>query len=137
MLFVKLRSLGFTQSEFSKDPVNIFKIKFDNNDIKDILQKVEHNRWNTEKVLLGFRPLNEEEQKEFEEIRKKSQNYQDIEGEFKEKSKKYKNDKIHIDICSNKDLTKYDPNPEVKDYDIDINKQLGKLYYKTKEKKVS
>ncbi|MDE7346392.1 MAG: hypothetical protein K2N48_06600 [Muribaculaceae bacterium] len=133
MLFVKLRSLGFKESEFSKDPETSFNKKFEDGETRNQLQMVEHNRWNTERILLGFRPLNEDEQKEFDIIRKKSTNFEDIKIEFKELKDKYKARQAHVDICSNYDLTRYDPNPKVRDYDTDINSNLGELYSKIKE----
>lgn len=41
----KMRSLGLDVS------------KLDNSDIKELFAKVEHNRWNVEKLLMGYKPL--------------------------------------------------------------------------------
>ena len=58
MLFYKLRSLGL---DTSKD-ISIEDIENATSEINhDIIQSTEHNRWNTERLLLGMRPLYSEE----------------------------------------------------------------------------
>ncbi len=61
---------------------------------KKILVKVEHNRWNIEKLIMSYRHLTKEEQ---DEARKDS-----------EKKQRYKSEMAHLDICSNKRLIEID-----------------------------
>lgn len=61
---------------------------------KEILVKVEHNRWNIEKLIMSFRHLEKEEQ---DKARKDS-----------EKKQRYKREMAHLDICSNKRLIEID-----------------------------
>ncbi len=60
---------------------------------KEILVKVEHNRWNIEKLIMSYRHLEKEEQ--------------DIAKEDKEK-KRLKGEMAHLDICSNARLREID-----------------------------
>lgn len=61
---------------------------------KEILAKVEHNRWNIEKLIMSFRHLEKEEQ--------------DIAKEDKEEKKRLKSEMAHLDICSNARLREID-----------------------------
>lgn len=71
MLFYKLRSIGL---EVSADPEKkLTTVQIENAMIthKDDLARVEHNRWYTERLLLGFRPLlNEKEEQEWKKDKK-------------------------------------------------------------------
>lgn len=75
------------------------------------LAYLEHNRWNVEKLIMGFRPLN------FEEALKDELELHDRD----EKRKKMKNDKhepVHIDIASYADLKRINPKDIKYDYFI-------------------
>lgn len=61
---------------------------------KEILIKVEHNRWNVEKLIMSYRHLTKEEQ--------------DRAKEDKEVKNQLKREMAHLDICSNKRLRKID-----------------------------
>lgn len=61
----------------------------------DIIAKVEHNRWNMEQLLMGFRPLTEVEQ-------------QSVIADFTQKNV-FKGNMAHFDICSNARLKEIDP----------------------------
>ena len=71
-----------------------------------MLIKVEHNRWNTEKLLTGFRPLYDDELKEFGKMIADKAEYKDI----KKLKKSYQQgwEMAHLDICSFADLEVYD-----------------------------
>ena len=43
--------------EFKMRSLNSDFTKLDNPDVKELFAKVEHNRWNVEKLLMGFKPL--------------------------------------------------------------------------------
>lgn len=38
-------------------PLGLNFSKLDDTNIKELFAKVEHNRWNVEKLLMGYRPL--------------------------------------------------------------------------------
>lgn len=102
----KMRSCGLdyrTQASFAPEHL-------------DILGQVEHNRWLTEKLLQGFKPLDIDKQKEFY-----SNHDGIVEGYvlfttwterckyYKKKSDLKKDEHKHLDICSNKILALVDP----------------------------
>lgn len=128
MLFMKLRSLGVDEEKFKKNPKEYYEKEFERPEVKEWLQLLEHNRWVTEKILMGFRPLFESEQKDFGNS--SSRIYND---DFAKKKKGLKLNKIHLDICSNADLSKYDPDPNIRDYDIEVNKLLWRLFEMTRQ----
>jgi hypothetical protein len=63
---------------------------------KKILAKVEHNRWNIERLLMSFRPLSKEEQ--------------DRASKDPQVKKLLKGEMAHLDICSNDRLEVVDKN---------------------------
>lgn len=106
MLFYKLRLLGLnTADQISKEDIASALSRNE-----DDMQRTEHNRWNTEKLLLGFRPLASEEERE----------------KWKKDKKEMKEHLLHLDILSN-DMLKY-LDPGVIDYDISVNKKLADIY---------
>lgn len=75
----------------------------------EVLSKSEHARWVVEKLIMGYRPLNDEEHHQDEELR--------AQFKSKDKLKNYhnrvkRNDEIlaHIDLCSYRDLRRINPN---------------------------
>lgn len=71
------------------------------------LARCEHSRWNVEKLIMGFRPLNEDEKYREETL---------LEEEKKTYRKNLKTGKVdkegapvHIDLCSYKELRRVDP----------------------------
>ena len=118
MLFYKLRSLGLDTSK----EISIQEIENATSEINhDIIQSTEHNRWNTERLLLGMRPLYSEE-------------FDDWCNNWKDKGKKemrpekdnMKSQMKHVDICSNDLLEKIDK-PAVS-FDTTLNEKLATLY---------
>ena len=75
-------------------------IDFDNSMLEE-LGKMEHNRWVVEQLLLRYRPLTKDEQKEAK-----------VDGLYSSSSKKnyYKGKYAHLNICSNSKLNKIDYN---------------------------
>jgi hypothetical protein len=88
---------------------------------KEILVKVEHNRWNIEKLIMSFRHLTKEEQ--------------DIAKEDKEEKKRLKSEMAHLDICSNARLKEIDEGAI--SYDEDIVENLIRIKKKLNRNKIT
>jgi len=73
----KLRSVGIDYKSLTFKDLTDEEI--------EILAEVEHNRWNVEKLLMGFRPVTDEEKKE-------------IDADISKKNKYKKNLQAHYDI---------------------------------------
>ncbi|MBO5865411.1 MAG: hypothetical protein J6Q73_05105 [Bacteroidaceae bacterium] len=102
-MWTKLRCIDFNPVTFINDE-----------SIINLLADVEHNRWNTEELLMNFRPLTfEEQQKE--------------KAENNINKNKLKGCMAHTDICSNKTLLAIDS--DARKYDIEFSKCLCKLFY--------
>lgn len=96
-LCTKMRSLGHAEEDWES---------FFSMSSKEIalIAEIEHNRWNVEELLLGFRPADEQQRKEIDE---------DItlKREYRKKS-------IHYDIRAYRDLRADDTGRNVNTYDI-------------------
>lgn len=118
MLFIKLRFLGLdTSKRLSKEEIE--NATSENN--HEIIQSTEHNRWNTERLLLGMRPLSLDEFNYWERNWKDKTN-----KEMKPEKKKMKSQMKHIDICSNELLKEVDK-PAVS-FDTTLNNKLSAIY---------
>jgi hypothetical protein len=95
----KLRSIGYTLENCPET--------FTDEEI-DILSQVEHNRWNVEELLLGYRPVTEEENRQIMENRALK--------------KVYKSQFIHFDIRHFDDLQKDANGNQANEYDIVLSK---------------
>jgi hypothetical protein len=79
-----------------------------------VLMQVEHNRWNIEKLLTGFRPLNDIERKEMEALLAKIPSDAEAGDESvaiyygKRRELKGWPKRAHLDLCSCKELTRVD-----------------------------
>ena len=78
-----------------------------------ILERVEHNRWNIEKMLTGFRALTSEEAAQMKELKdmwnsKDDEQARNSKKEWAAKRKEYKSwpTRAHLDICSVEELHK-------------------------------
>lgn len=76
-------------------------------DTINALVRCEHARWNVEKLIMGFSPLNKQERYEIECLFGKQRN-----DKIKSLKKKFR----HIDICSNMDLRRISPGDVKYDY---------------------
>ncbi|MDR0863420.1 MAG: hypothetical protein LBO74_00630, partial [Candidatus Symbiothrix sp.] len=76
----------------------------------DRMAEVEHNRWNIEKLLMGYRATSKQEKKEIESDKSKKDTYKAM---F-----------IHNDICAYKDLKDDATGSNAKDYDCCISAVL-------------
>lgn len=70
----------------------------------EVMTEVEHNRWNVEELMLGYRPVTDEEQKE-------------IEADISLK-KKYRSQKVHYDLRAFNDLRPDATGKQVYVYDL-------------------
>ncbi|MBQ0023799.1 MAG: hypothetical protein KBT29_11245 [Prevotellaceae bacterium] len=117
MLYYKLRSLGLKTDTLTEEQIEE-KLKLES--VQKSIQRTEHNRWNTEKLFLGFVPLTEDEQKEFEPLK-------DDKPALKERKKKFSRSYFkHLDICSNDRLFEVDK--FVANYDNKVNSKLWALF---------
>lgn len=91
---MKLRSVGAQPDD------NINTISSHIGENLEALSYLEHARWNVEKLILGFRPLNEQEWGQYTSKSK---------DEKKVYAKKLKAQKIHLNICSISELKRIDP----------------------------
>lgn len=123
MLFTKLRSMGFATMEgVTKE---MMEERVSQEQIQSEIQRTEHNRWNSEKLLMGFAPLSKEEQEEFAPLREQKE-------ELKKKRKAWsKEKKKHLDICSNATLAIVDR--YVIGFDNDVNSKLWTLFQLTQQ----
>lgn len=99
-IYTKLRSVGIDVDKPNRELTG---------EEVELLAEVEHNRWNIEELMLGFRPTTEEENREI------SKNPQSADKKKKEKF-------IHNGICPYKDLSNRPGNLEK--YDIGLTKAL-------------
>lgn len=108
----KMRSLGHT----SGDTETFYAIT--KQEI-DIIAEVEHNRWNVEELLLGFRPCTDKEQA-------------DIEADISKKGE-YKNRLVHYDLRAYNDLRADDTGKNVNTYDICLSASIPLIAYDEKK----
>lgn len=98
----KIRMIGL---DFEQSTIEEMKQQLAKQDVMNTLIKVEHNRWNTEKLLSGFRPLYTSEWQEFDQLLNSGST-----KEYNALKKKYKksSEMAHLDICSFEDLESID-----------------------------
>lgn len=99
----KLRYLGL---DFETSPIEEINARLNEPGMMEMLVHVEHNRWNTEKLLTGFRPLEKQEMEEFDQMLAAKADYKDI----KKRKKFYQQgwEMAHMNIISFADLEVYD-----------------------------
>ena len=112
MLYVKLRSLGLNINNMTEEKVIS---KLNDQILIENLKYMEHNRWNTEKLILGYAPLTKEEQNIYKDDKDNT-----------EYNKRKKAGECHLDICSNEKLDKIDH--DTRDYDLKLNMKLWDLH---------
>ena len=125
---LKLRSLGY-----SVDNVRIYydAISASIEANKNMLAECEHNRWNTQQLLIGFRAYKKGEIEKYLNIR----GVDDKETRAKRKKEKKNNqkglEKAHLDICSFEKLKELDPGVRV--YDEIFNAAIPAILKVTEE----
>ena len=87
----KLRGIGVEEEDAWKAPINMDQVK--------VLARVEHNRWNIEKMLTGYRALTVDEVDELAREEKGTKPWKK-----KRKEKKDWPSRAHLDICSVEEL---------------------------------
>jgi hypothetical protein len=73
-------------------------------EIIEALSLSEHARWVAERLVMGYRPLNKQERIKDERL------FGDVKKRYRDQLKKRQNDPTHIDLCSNADLRRINPN---------------------------
>lgn len=109
VLATKMRSLGHS----ADDAETFYAIT--KQEI-DVIAEVEHNRWNVEELLLGFRPCTDEEQA-------------DIEADISKKGE-YKNRLVHYDLRAYNDLRPDNTGKNVNTYDICLSASIPLIAYR-------
>ena len=69
----------------------------------EALSKSEHARWVVDKLIMGYRPLNEAERFQEESLFGNNRN------QYRKRLKNNASDPVHIDLCSYRDLHRIDP----------------------------
>lgn len=92
----------------------------------EALSKSEHSRWVVEKLIMGFRPLNNEERLMDESLAP----YKKRRKAFRDSLKNDENKLAHIDLCSNADLRRI--NPDDLKYDSFLMLAIPKILEKVK-----
>ena len=100
----KMRSIGLTEDDWEK----FYDIS--QQDI-EILAQVEHNRWNVEELILGFRPCTDEEQER-------------IAADVETQKDAFKARKIHYDLRAYNDLRPDKTGRSAKVYDLCLSAAL-------------
>lgn len=114
MLYSKLRFMGLdTEKELTKEEIETAISQYESD-----LQRTEHNRWNMEKLLMGYRPLKDEEERRQWQTDKATRN-------------RMKASMMHLDLLPNEMLKRLDPGSV--QYDIAVNRMLGDLYFIAKQ----
>lgn len=103
----KLRSVGCKDQEYSLNYAKIKKLFSDN---IEILSEVEHNRWNTQQLLMGFRAYTEAEYNLYIDLKNRNEDVSTMKRRMKKGT-----EKAHLNICPYDDLDKVDVG--AKDYD--------------------
>lgn len=128
----KLRSVGLTEFSSVKDRESVI----DNAELMDALVATEHQRWVTERLTMGYRPLDANEISYFEALAKEKPG-QSLSIEGKAKKEYYKDkSRAHLDICSCEMLDQIDPGTKVNDRRI-IENLINLTFYTTVSKIVS
>ena len=108
---MKLRFIGLDTSKPLQSEQIINAVQNNAN----AMRLTEHNRWTTERLLLGFRPLRSVEE------RVKWKNCSKSKDEMK-------SEMLHLDILSNEMFPEIDKETYEKDNDMKVNNQLHRLY---------
>lgn len=80
------------------------RIKLCKEENNEALSKSEHARWAAEKLIMGFRPLNQQERFRDEEL------FGQEKRQYRDLLKKNPADPVHIDLCSYSTLRRINPN---------------------------
>ena len=117
----KLRSINASFTDVTMHYDLMCKL-FEKNKVE--MAECEHNRWNVQQLLMGFRAYKDDELEEFECLKKNSSSSIEAKTAFKEFKDKMKNspEKVHLNICSISMLHKLDKDAE--EYDEIFNASI-------------
>ena len=118
---LKLRSIGYSEG-MSKEQLTELVEKNLNS-----MAFVEHNRWNLEKLLTGFRALTSKESAYMDELRASKNS--DKWGKERGKLKNWPT-RAHIDLCSNEKLALVDP--DICHFDADLSLAIPNIVFMNK-----
>lgn len=116
---LKLRSMGLNEYGDAEKLVQYAKCSDKKNDCFACVAKAEHLRWLTERLTMGYRPLDEEELEK--EKGEGKLGYLYSKGYYMNKNR------AHLDICSNEDLEVRDKQAVERDMDSRIVEMLYSL----------
>ena len=111
----KMRSLGHKEEDWKQF------YALTREEIEQI-SAVEHNRWNVERLILGFRPPTDTEREEITENIKEhiTAKKKGTAPPKKYLKKDYKQKKVHYDLCAYQELKEDDTGQNVRIYDFDL-----------------
>lgn len=135
-IYTKLRNIMLGNSKYSTPSSIMEMLKKDSDAVckeitkalaknEDLLAVCEHNRWNMQQLLMGFRPCVKEIDAEFVEMNSKISDAK-VKAAFKKKKDELKgNDFIHPNICDFKHLDSVESG--AKDYDKKLNNAIPRI----------
>lgn len=125
----KLRSIGSPYKNISLNYAEMKKMIKEN---EDVLAECEHNRWNIQQLLMGYRALTPAEREEYRNIKSDSEIPDNLIKTKKSDFKKKKRDgleRAHLDICTYKDLKEDDKG--AMEYDYILNNAIPDIMMRT------
>lgn len=132
---VKMRSMGFNKDDWDK----IYDLSEEE---IEMLAEVEHNRWNVEELILGFRPCNDDEFKEVADSieaycqKRRDEGYDAVKNEQTLKEIYKEKIKAHYDLRAYSDLRPDKTGKSVKDYDRCLSACIPLIAKESREGKV-
>ena len=125
----KLRSLGrYTTSNVELN-LDVLSVKMDEN--KEAMAECEHNRWNMQQLLMGFRAYTDGELRQYLAIVCENKDEQKAKRKKYKKEKQNGKDRAHLDICSYAKLKEIDAG--VMGYDEKLNAAVPYILKITEE----
>ena len=100
---------SYKEGRLTIDPEQVCKLDLHHR--LSLLAEVEHNRWNVEKLLMGYRILNQKEKEGITKLGIGTESYKTKRGLLKGDPTK-----AHLDICPFSELKEIDPGVEDYDY---------------------
>lgn len=122
----KSKELEIANCRKEEDKAKMRKVDFWEK-YNEALSKSEHSRWVVEKLIMGFRSLNNEERLYDESLAP----YKTRRKGFRDNLKSDENKLAHIDLCSNSDLRRV--NPDDMKYDSFLMLAIPKILEKIRE----
>ena len=118
---LKLRSIGYSDGMTKEQLVSLIESNL------TTMAAVEHNRWNLEKLLTGFRALTLDESERMAEYRKsgESDGY-GAWGKYRTDLKSWP-ERAHLDLCPNEKLTQVDP--DIYHFDVDLSRAIVNIVF--------